>query len=76
MQEICRRLGIEHDFSTPYCAWANGGIERVMRDIKALMRIICLENRVDKLEWPKLIPNVMHAINQRPSTVLDWHTPA
>ena len=37
MEELRRRLGIAHDFSTVYCAWANGLIERCNR-----LMLICL----------------------------------
>jgi hypothetical protein len=75
MVELKHRLHIEHDFSTVYCAWANGLIERVMRDIKALMRIMIHDLRVGRDEWPDLVPLVMFALNQRPARLLSNCSP-
>lgn len=33
MQNLAKRLNIQHDFSTANCASSNGPIERVMRDL-------------------------------------------
>ena len=75
MKELTRRLGINHDFSTAYCAWSNGLIERVMRDIKAFLKISLVENRLDVEQWPCIVPNLMFNLNQRPSRSLNNHTP-
>ena len=75
MQELARRLNVIHDFSTVYCAWANGFIERVLRDLKALMKIMVHETNTDMKQWPVLCPNIMLALNQRPSESLSGFTP-
>ena len=33
MSELSKRYGIRHHFTTPYCPWANGSVERANRDI-------------------------------------------
>lgn len=75
MSELCRSLSIAQEFSTVYCAWANGLAERVMRDVKALFKIMIHGTRVDRNDWPVLVSNVMFAINQRPSRILGNKTP-
>ena len=75
MKELSRRLALEHEYSTVYCAWTNGLIERVLRDVKALFKIVTREARVDEIDWPILVPNVTLAINARPSRVLEGQTP-
>ena len=75
MEELARRLNVQHDFSTVYCAWANGLIERVLRDVKALVQILLHDLRIDRKHWTQLRANVMFAINQRPSRVLGGYAP-
>ncbi len=75
MQEFTRLLSIEQKFATAYCAWSNGGIERVMRDVTVLVKIILHEKGMDKNEWTRIKRNIMSAVNQRPSRVLSGRTP-
>ncbi|MEN9639683.1 MAG: hypothetical protein RLZZ262_1552, partial [Bacteroidota bacterium] len=75
MKCLVKSLNVIHDFSTPYCAWANCLVERVLRDLKALFGLLCIETRTDREEWPKLIRNVQMAINHRPSKSLDGEAP-
>ncbi len=75
VRDLGRHLSMEHKYSTAYCAWSNGAIERVMRDLKALVKITLHENRMDKDDWPKIVRNIMFGVNQRPSRVLGGRTP-
>jgi Integrase core domain len=75
MQQLAKKLNVIHDFSTPYCAWSNGLIERVLRDITALFKIMLVENRIDKENWKMLVPHIQMALNQRPSRSLGNHCP-
>ena len=74
VKELCRRLNIEQRFSTAYCGWSNGQAERVMRDIHQLL-LVFVHDQVDRLEWPRVLKTVMFTVNQRPSRVLNGHTP-
>ena len=47
MENLARLLPVKHDFSTIYCAWPNGLVERGNRDIKALVKIFLMELRRD-----------------------------
>ena len=75
MEQLAKRLGIPHDFSTVYCAWANGLVERVMQDLTVLLKILLHEVRLEHRDWILLVPNIMYALNQRPSSVLDGLSP-
>ena len=75
MEILARLLPVKHDFSTIYCAWSNGLVERVNRDIKALIKILLLELRRDGKEWPMIVANIMSALNQRVSVGLAGHAP-
>ena len=67
MEGLARLLDVIHDFSTVYCAWSNGLVERVNRDIKALIKILLVELKRDQKEWPIIVSNIMFKLNQRPS---------
>lgn len=75
MREVVRHLGIKHEFSTVYCAWSNGLIERVMRDLKVLFKILLIDKRLGMDQWPRIVPSVMFALNQRASRVLAGNAP-
>ena len=52
MEELARLLDVSHDFSTVFCAWANGLVERVNRDIKASIKILLVElNMVSTISY-------------------------
>ena len=75
MESLARLLPVTHEFSTVYCAWSNGLVERVNRDIKVLIKIFLMELRRDMKEWPQIVMNIMSALNQRPSAGLAGHAP-
>ena len=75
MLVLAKQLDIKHEFATAYCAWANGLIERVNRDVKSLIKIVLLEGNIAFDEWTRIISNLMFAINQRSSKVLNGHAP-
>ena len=75
MKELAKRLGVQHDMSTVYCAWSNGLVERVNRDITALFRVMLHEQRLDMMQWVLLVSNVQYALNQRASESLANHAP-
>lgn len=75
MRELIKRLHLVHDFSTVYCAWANGFIERILRVIKALLLIMVHELAVDRSQWHQLRTNLLMALNHRPSASLAGLSP-
>lgn len=76
MKELCRIAGIEHDFSTVYCAWSNGVVERINRDLRALLRILIMEFKIEEGDWPNLIPLVQSGLNHAPVASLGGHSPS
>ena len=75
LKELVHRLGLNHDFTTPYCPWSNGRIERVNRDLLALFRILINEFKLEHQDWPLLVANVQYCLNQRPSESLAGKCP-
>lgn len=69
------KLSINHDFSTVYCAWANGAIERVNREILDAIKILLMELGYEHRKWPDIIKLVQFGLNQTPADSLGGHTP-
>jgi hypothetical protein len=56
LDRIREKLRVKHRFTHPYCAWSNGTIERVCRDVLRLLRALYSEQPGTSVnDWPKLI---------------------
>ena len=75
MKDLTHRLGIDQLFSTPYCAWSNGAVERPNRDILAVFKTLLPELQMKHTQWPELIRIVMFTLNQSPITSLGGLSP-
>lgn len=56
-------LQTNHHFTTAYCPWANGTVERVNRDLLSVLRALRQEAKKAANEWPDLIPVVQFVLN-------------
>ena len=75
MKSLMKRLKREHTFSTAYCAWSNGRVERVIQDVVVLFPILHSEAGLNHEDWPMIRVNVESALNHRRSSVLGNHAP-
>ena len=73
---ICKRFCARHHITTAYAPWANGAIERVMRELVRLYRTLLAESNIAITEWPRLTPVVQSTLNQIPSDARGGHSPA
>jgi hypothetical protein len=71
----CKLLGIKHHVTTPYMSFSNGSVERVNRDLKALLQIVQRSLDVDFEAWPSFLPFVMQVINNTRAERLGDKTP-
>jgi transposase InsO family protein len=71
MTELQKRLRSRHHFTTAYCPWANGTVERVNRDILSVLRTLASEMGMPLDSWPLLIPLVQFVLNQTATTDLE-----
>ena len=76
VKALTRRFRARHHITTAYAAWANGAIERVMRELIRLYRTLMAELSLDEQEEHLLAPLVQAAMNQTPSTARGGLTPA
>jgi hypothetical protein len=63
VSELNRRLVTNHHFTLPYTPWSNGTIERVNKEIRRLLKVWVSEFRINLLQWPALIPLMVHVLN-------------
>ena len=75
MTELTERYAIAHHFTTPYCPWANGSVERANRDILKVFRVMLSEYRMDVNRWSELISLVQFSLNNLPRRNLAMHAP-
>ena len=61
---------VDQHFVTAYCAWSNGAVERVNREIIALTRKLLAEKRECLTTWANLMPFIQSTLNQRKSARL------
>lgn len=67
IDDLRRAYKVQHHFTTPYASWANGSVERVNREVLAVLRSLISENQMAWEEWPRLVPAVLHALNSTPT---------
>lgn len=67
VEMLTKRLGIRHSITAAYCSFSNGSVERVNRDIQALLLLCLNEVKLSNEYWPELIPAVMSVINSTPT---------
>ncbi|KAF1322126.1 hypothetical protein FI667_g11572, partial [Globisporangium splendens] len=63
IQVLCTRLKAKQDFVLAYCPWCNGTIERVNRDIIQVLKVLILEYKINRRDWPYLLPLVQASLN-------------
>jgi hypothetical protein len=75
IKQLAAIMGIALEFTIPYCPWSNGAVERVNRDIKALLKILMRTSDEPWENWFYFLPAVMRILNETPSDRLGHHAP-
>jgi hypothetical protein len=65
----------QHHFTTPYCPWSNGSVERLNRTVLTIIRKLLSENNIPDKEWPSLVHLFMKIINETPSSARGNNSP-
>lgn len=71
MRQVAKGLKCKHHFTTAYCPWSNGGIERLGKEILRTARSLLSELKMRLDSWPDILPVIQNAINQAPSAQRD-----
>jgi hypothetical protein len=64
VKALVKRFRAAHHITTAYAPWANGAIERVMRELVHLFRVLLAEANMPREEWHVLVPVVQATLNQ------------
>lgn len=82
MASLTEDAKVRHHFTTPYCPWANGTVERLCREVLRAGRALLSEWRMMATEWPNILDCIQTVINQSPVERLgkkegeqEWRTP-
>ena len=63
MDAVKRATKTVHHFTTPHSPWANGGVERVNREVLRVMRALLSENQMPDSQWPYLLRTLQSTLN-------------
>ncbi len=75
IERLTAICGISHELCVAYSPWSNGSVERVNRDIKALLKILMRVSDDPWENWHYFLPAVMKILNEAPTTALGAHAP-
>lgn len=60
---VYEELKVPHPFTLPYCPWSNGTVKRVGKEFLCVLRSVLSELKMEKTEWPDLIPQVTYVLS-------------
>ena len=63
LDAVRRSLKVKHHFTTPHSPWANGGVERVNREVLKLTRALLSENAMPDDQWAYLLVAIQSSLN-------------
>lgn len=63
LNTLAQRLTSLHHFTTAYCPWANGTVERANRDLSSVFKCILGEFKMPLDQWPLVLPVVQFVLN-------------
>ena len=67
LRQLSKALHTRHHFTTPYCPWNNGAVERLGKELLRVSRAILSELQLQHTSWPDLVPMFQLALNNSPS---------
>jgi RNase H-like domain found in reverse transcriptase/Reverse transcriptase (RNA-dependent DNA polymerase)/Integrase core domain/Integrase zinc binding domain/Chromo (CHRromatin Organisation MOdifier) domain len=68
MDGVRQALRSQHHYTTAYCPWANGTVERACKEVLRATRALLSEFRLQPNQWPEVCPVVQSALNHSPSS--------
>ena len=67
MTGVCKALRTQHHFTTAYCPWANGTVERACREVFLVVQALLSEFQLRPTKWPDVVKSLQSALNNSPS---------
>ena len=75
IRQLAKRMKSNHHFTTAYCPWANGSVERVNRDLIPIFQALLAEFNLPVEHWPRALPIIQYVLNQSPTESLHGFAP-
>jgi transposase InsO family protein len=75
IEDLQRVLGANHHFTTARCPWANGTVERAMREVLRCARVLLSEWQMSTTQWNKVSSVIQMVMNQSPLKSLGGVSP-
>ena len=72
---LTEELRIEHHFTTAYCPWANGSVERVCREVLRSCKALLAEWNLGCQDWPAVTECVQSVLDHAPLERLGLRSP-
>ena len=70
IRHLVESMHINHHFTTAYCPWANGTVERVCKEVLRAARVLLHELRLGEKDWPAVTECLTSILNHSPLTRL------
>lgn len=64
MKNLIREARIDRHFTTQYCPWGNGTVERLCREVLRTVRGLLSECKLPATQWPSMVDAIQKIINQ------------
>ncbi len=75
IKSLTEELRLRHHFTTAYCPWANGSVERVCREVLRACKALLAEWRLAAQDWPTLTECIQSVLNHSPLKRLGLRSP-
>lgn len=66
MTSLTQEARIRHHFTTAYCPWSNGTIERLCKEVLRVARALLSEWRLSAGSWTSIVEAIQKIMNQSP----------
>eukprot|EP00171_Calliarthron_tuberculosum_P004595 IDg4595t1 len=66
VRELVSEICAQHHFTTAYCPWANGTVERVCQEVLRTTTALLMEIKLAPMDWLSVLDCVQSVLNQSP----------
>ena len=75
LHSLAQVMGVKHKFTTAYCPWSNGAVERMCSEVLRTLRAMISELQLNPTDWDMLLPSVVFSLNHHPRVTLGGRSP-
>ena len=66
IKSLTEEVRVHHHFTTAYCPWANGSVERICREVLRSCKALLSEWHLAAQDWPSITEAVQSVLNHAP----------